>query len=662
MSATTAEPTWNQITTQTAPGPEEQDEPFDVATLKRMFDDARTILADSRIDSEICRDYYDGPGQLSPAMLRALEERKQPQIWINRIRGAVDGVIGVIDGNKVDPRAYPREPADQDASDVASDTLRYTSQQSHFNVIKADCLENGLVEGCYAAIIEGAPDEDVTVTQVRWDEFFYDPRSRLPNFHDARYLGIAKWMYSDQLAQIFPQKEAEFGSFATNGDATGLAPGGTDITWQDKPEEGLVAWLDSKRRRIMVVEVYHQHKGVWLRSVFCAVGILEHGVSPYLDDKGKPRCAIIAGSCYVSRENRRYGIVRDMRPIQDEINMRRQKLLHELNVRQVQKAEADAPPVDVNTVRAEAARPDGVIPPGWQIVQRRDIVEGQAELLAEAKAEIERMGPNPAILGRQEASASGRADQIRQAAGMQELQRVLGRFADWELRCYQAMWAVQRQFWTAPKWIRTTGDEQAPKYIQINEVVQPGVPAINPQTGQPATDQQGNPIWAQQPVIKNHVAMMDIDIVIDTVPDTASLEQEVWQELMRLMGTNPQYAQQVPFKLAIEMSPLPKKRQLLEMLEQAAAQNVPQQQAQEKLVAQKAMTEQLKAESVAFKNFAQGKGALIDGIAAAATAHIDITQAELAEAHLASGLPGATGAAPVAPVPVSSEPPAAPPQ
>lgn len=642
----------------------EDDLDFDLPRLKRMFDDARQTLQNSRVDSELSRDYYDGPKQLSPEMLAILRARRQPEIWINRIRGAVDGVVGVIDSNHVDPRAYPVEPGDDDASDVASDTLRYTSQQNHFNVIKADCLENGLIEGCYAAIIEGGPNQDVSVTQVRWDEFFYDPRSRRADFLDARYLGIAKWMYADQLGDIFPSKKAEFGAFAYSGDASSVGVG--DLTWEDKPENAF-AWLDGTRRRVMVVEVYHLNGGKWFRSVFCAVGVLEHGISAYQDDKGNPACPIIAGSCYVSRENQRYGIVRDMRPIQDEINMRRQKLLHELNVRQIRSTSPDSPPVNVDTVRTEAARADGVIPLGWDIVQRNDVVEGQVNLLNEAKTEIERMGPNPAILGRQGADASGRADQIRQAAGMTELQRVLGRFADWELRCYKQMWAVQRQFWSAPKWIRVTGDENAPKYIQINTVEQPGVPQVNPQTGQPVVGPDGQPVWQTPPVIKNHLAEMDVDIVVDTVPDTASLEQEVWQELIRLIGTNPTYAQQVPFELAIEMSPLPRKRQLIQKIEANKQQNAQQIEQAASVAQGKAFSEQFKTESEAVKNFALAAQARVEGVATAVTAHIDIAEAEMLEEQYQMGTPGIPGLTPTAadvtppPQPPAPQPGATPP-
>ena len=628
---------------------------WDIVALKRMRDESFQSLEENRLDGEKSRDYYDGEkGQISHVMREALRLRGQPEIWINRVRAAVDGVVGVIGSNKVDPRAYPREPGDDNASDVASDTLRYTAQQAHFDAIKVNCLEDGLIEGCYAAIVEGGPDQDVTITKIAWDEFFYDVRSKLDNFHDARYLGIAKWMYGDQLFQLYAPELAKLG--IKNADelpwesGMGYGSASEGLTWQDKPEN-VAGWIDPQRKRLLVSEVYHQSNGTWLRSVFCAAGILEHGESPYHDDKNRPRCAIVAGSCYVSRENWRYGIVRDMRPIQDEINMRRSKALHQMNVRTVQISDIGmAAQVSIDTVRTEAAKADGVLPAGYQIVDKQDIVEGQIQLMQEAKAEMQLLGPNLALQGRDPATDSGRQDQIRQAAGLTQLQRVLGRFADWEERVYKAIWAVQRQFWTAPKWIRVTGDDMSPKYIQINNVVAPGQPQLDPQTGQPVTDPNGNPVWAVPPKVENHIAEMDVDIIIDTVPDTASLQQEMFQEFTRLAASSPQLAQQITPKLLIQMSSLPRKQELLKALDAEQQANAAKMQDQQNVQAQALMTKRALDESVVFKNTAAGKAALIDAIAAAVTAHMQIDQAQLAEQQLVAGIPGADGVAPVAPV------------
>lgn len=564
--------------------------PLGLQELRKMFDDSQWLCRDARQDSQTSRDYYDGY-QLTDKERQVLTDRKQPPVVINRVQRSIDGIIGVLRQGKTDPRALMRNPPDDlkisqpaprpqmmngaapgamqqppanlDAGDVASMALRYMADTTHFEEIQIDVAENGLIEGCGAAITESDEKGNVSVTQIRWEEFFFDPYSRRYDFRDARYLGIAKWMYADTLAAMYPDSAKALGDFSASGTLLGMP----DSTWEDRPVDGggVLNWVDGKKRRVMVIEMYHQDKGEWHRCVLYAAAILAYGLSPYKGDDDETICPIEGWSAYIDRNNNRYGPVKGMRDIQDEINMRRSKALHEINTRQVQQVNIDMPPIDVGTVRQEAAKPDGVIPPGWQIVPRQDQVANNLTLLSEAKNEIERLAPNPAILGRQGADASGRAQQIRQQAGMTELAPILGRHADWKRRMYGQMWQRARQYWNGPKWIRVTNDNDAPSYIQINEPGQ-AVPGRDPQTGLP-TLMPGPP--------SNHIAKMDIDIVLEEVPDTATLEQEVFAELSQLAQV---YGpQNVPFEVILEASSLPKKRELINKLRQFQAQQAQQQ-------------------------------------------------------------------------------------
>ncbi len=67
-----------------------------------------------------------------------------------------------------------------------------------------------------------------------------------------------------------------------------------------------------------------------------------------------------------------------------------------------------------------------------------------------------------------------------------------------------------------------------------------------------------------QPTVtyQNRPAEMDMDILIDAVPDTANIQQEQFAELVKLAGI---YGPaEVPFEDLLEASNLPKKRQLIE--------------------------------------------------------------------------------------------------
>lgn len=621
----------------------------ELTKFKQLFDDSRQAMQIGRKLAEAARDYYDG-NQLTAEQREILRLRKQPDVVINRTRHAVDGLLGIVEQNKTDPRAYMRNPAQPvppsgmpagtgiapgpgagvfsstpgpgalpgmghnggppmpgmgapeppplDASDVASMSLRYIADRSRFPSTKMDVLECMCIEGTAASMIAVDANKEVRIDFISSDEYFWDPRARRADLTDKRYDGIAKWQYADDVIADHPDMASEIENAVIVGDA-GY---GSDILWDDKPEIfGGHSWTDRRQRRLMVVEMYYRIAGAgWYRCKFHGGGWLEiPAPSPYLDDDGVPMDPIEGASGYISRQLVRYGVVKDMIDIQDEINQRRSKAIHEINTRQIQQKEANSPPIDVDLARGEAARPDGVLPAGWEIVPRNDVVANSIAMLQEAKAELDRLAPNPALLGRQSADASGRAQQIRAQAGMTEFARFLGRFKDWEHRVYKQAWSRARQFWDASKWIRVTDDAGSPQYVMVNEVV-----GFNPYTG---------------PVFRNEVAKMDVDIVLDTVPDTTTLEQEIWGDLVKLAEAYGPQA--VPFEVMIEMSPLPKKQALIKRLKKAQAEFA---QANAQAMAAKAAQEAAKTQetqSKTQKNIAETKKTEVETVNEALEGH-----------------------------------------
>lgn len=521
----------------------------DIENLRRMFSDAASLTADARRHAQTDRDYFDGI-QWTQAEKAVLAQRKQPDNVFNRVRPAIEGTLGVIDQGQTDPRAYPRNPDDEPKADTATKVLRYMDDHARLDRTFMDCAEQYYVEGTCAVITELDDDGEVIPTQIRWEEFFYDPRSRKKDFSDSRYFAIAKWRYADEVAAEFPDSKGEIDACISAGGLT------ADDTLRDRPSDSgnTIAWVDKNKKRLMVVELYHLESREWRRCVFIASMVLDYGPSAYMRAKGGTRCPIEAASCYVDRENNRYGKVRDMRGPQDEINKRRSKALHFLSVAQIEVAFPEAIEVDPATAREEASRPDGVIPYGWKRVQVGDIVQGQVALLQEAKAEIERMGPNPAILGRQGESQSGRANLVRQQAGLTELAPTLSVFDDFKLRVYRQMWECARQFWRAPKWIRITDEDTSkPQFVGLNQPTG----AIDMQTGQPQLD--------------NSMAEMDVDIIVESTPDTATVQQEQFLALVDLSKSGVQF----PPDILLQFSTIPDKQRIIEKLQERSQQPDP---------------------------------------------------------------------------------------
>lgn len=571
-------------------------------TYKRMFEEFQSTAYDSRLESSIDRDYYDGY-QWTAEERAVLRKRKQPDNVFNRVRPAVNGTLGIVQRGATDPKAFPRNPQDEDSADVASKSLRYVADKNRFDETKIECFNDLLVEGTCAALIGVDSKGDIPCDRIPWSEFIYDTRSKAKDFRDATWMGSAKWMFeADVLAMAGDDKQkAEVRSTIDAG-----APIAVDDSFEDRPD-GVTVWVDKGKRRLFVVEIYHIEGGVWRHCIFHSGGTLVKEDSQYLDENGQPSNPIVARSIYVDRKNNRMGIVRDMRGPQDEINKSRSKIQHYLNTRQVQEISPGSGMGSAAEARAEAAKPDGVLPSGWQVVPQTDVVNGRMEMLREAKSEIERMGPSPETLGRQNADQSGRALLARQQAGMVEQGVIFGSIEDFEKRAYRAMWARARQYWKNPMWVRVTDDEGSPEFVGVNQ------PETDPTTGQPMMGPDG------RPQVKNDVAQLDVDIDIDTTADTANIQQEQFQILAELAKA---YPQDVPFEDLLEVSAMPNKRALIEKRQkrseeaQVAQQNNPQAQLQMR----NAEAEVSKTESEAELNAAKTAETMLKAGAAATTA------------------------------------------
>jgi len=559
--------------------------------IRKMVREYLDTMEEARDRAALSRDYYDGK-QWTKEEIATLKQRGQPPIVFNRIKRKVDSILGVERNRRTDPKAYPRTPRDEQSADIVTQALRFVSDQTRLNNIFSGAFECGMIEGAGAAEVIMDGPEDIKVNLIPWDEFIFDPRSSRHDFSDARYLGVLKWMDADDAIALYPDKGKEIEAGITGSERAFVA----DQSVDDKPSSG--TWIDRKRRRVQVCQLYYKQGAEHNYAVVVGSTLVMDGPSYYRDEKGKTVCPIEAFSAYVDRENCRYGVVHDMRGPQDEINHRRSKAVHFLHSRRVMAQQGAV--ADVGQAKREIARPDGwvevVDPQAVQVLDTAQETTGNLNMLQEAKAEIDLLGPNNALQGKGTEGESGRAIIAQQQAGLAELAPLYDRFNDFKLRVYRATWARIKQFWKAPKWVRITDDEQATQFIGLNQV------QVDPMTGQPQ--------------VQNAVAQMDVDVILETGPDTVTLQSEEFEQLAQIM---PQLAAlPPPYALAlIEASSLPaqRKKKMTELLsgggeQSPEAQAMAQKQAQ--MQERAAMAEIATKESSAALNMAkaQNEGAL----------------------------------------------------
>lgn len=516
---------------------------IDVSTLSQWFQDAEEATREARQRAERDRDYYDNK-QLTDEEVEALKKRGQPPVVINRIKRKIDYLTGLEKQQRTDPKAYPRTPQHEEAAEAATDALRYVAENIELDSIRAQVWKNALIEGIGAVQIgieqSWNGQEEITADLVPFDRFFADPHSMMPDYSDAKYLGAVVWQDVDDVV-------AQYGEEVRGQVEAIISQENIGETYDDKPKYRL--WTDRARSRIRVVQMWYNGPEGWSFCEFCKSVKLSGGVSPYLDEHGRPEHPFVVMSSYVDRDNNRYGVVREMIDPQDEINKRRSKALHMLTMRQV-RAERGAVE-DVAAAKRELAKPDGYIETeaGFQfeILNTSDLAAGQASLLQEAKGEIDMMGPNPALAGKDEGSKSGRAIQAQQQGGLIELGDLLDSLRQWDRRVFRMIWRRVKQYWTEERWIRVTDDDGAAQFVAVNAV---------------QVNEYGMPVGIQNPV-----AQMDVDIIIDDAPDTVTLQGEQFEQFMQILPVLAQMPPQFAV-MAVEMAPnLRNKQKILDALQ-----------------------------------------------------------------------------------------------
>ena len=167
---------------------------------------------------------------------------------------------------------------------------------------------------------------------------------------------------------------------------------------------------------------------------------------------------------------------------------------------------------------------------------------------------------------------SGRALQSRQEQGMNELGPVFDNFRQWQHDVYRKVWNRIRQFWTGEKWIRVTDDEKNVKFVGLNQPLTMGEQLLEEarKSGQdvtPEMEQQAKMDPAMQQVVgvKNNVGDLDVDIVIDDVPASASLQGEQFETLAKLAERAGNMPPQM-FEALVEASSLRNKDKLIAKL------------------------------------------------------------------------------------------------
>lgn len=490
-------------------------------------------------EARLSRHLYHG-SQWNPDEIRALRARRQPVITYNRTGRKIDQIVGLVQRIRQDPKAFPRNPKNADGAEIATLCIQSVLDAAEWEFVDAYCAGQAAIEGIAGVelkLVEGDhADPDLGMDFIFGDDFFYDPRSYKPDFSDARYLGISKWLDVEAAVELFPDKETEL--------RTLMVETGFDLTTHADRE---YKWIYVNEKRLRLVEMWYRSRGRWFWSFFCSMLMLDQGESPFKDERNKPMPRFVMWSANVDHDGDRYGFVRNLKGPQDELNHRRSKALHMSNVTRLiaQKGAVD----DVEKARKEYARPDGFVEfnPGFEPPKPDDKSADLAQQLAlmqDARTEIDSFANvTPDLVTRDiPGDHSGVAINLLQKAGVAELGSYLRNYKNWKKRVYKAIWNIVQRTWQQERWIRVTDNQGLAQFIQVNGL---------------GVDQLG------RPTIVNALGNLNVEITMDEGPDEANMMQDAYDVLKQY----PPGA--IPPAVLIELSPLSSKmkQRVLQLLQ-----------------------------------------------------------------------------------------------
>lgn len=150
-----------------------------------------------------------------------------------------------------------------------------------------------------------------------------------------------------------------------------------------------------------------------------------------------------------------------------------------------------------------------------------------------------------------------------------------------------------------------------PSVVPANDSAFPNAVGYrHPLSGQPHP-QAGESVFG----LKNVVGEMDVDIEVDTQPDTGTVAQEQFTDLVKLIGINPIYAQQMPLNELIRLSTIPHKRGVLDQIKQAAQEAQAGAAKQQELAMAAGAAKIAETQAKAGLHTASGQAKMIDAVA-----------------------------------------------
>lgn len=591
------------------------------------------LQVENRNERSIDCDFYDGD-QFTQEELAVYEARGQTPRVYNEVKPTIDWILGTERRTRMDYAVLPRTENDSDASLKKTKLCKYIDDINKSKWQRSLAFEDMVKSGegwtriAYELNDEG--DYQIVLKHVPWRNILSDSSSRTPLMNEDRYIWETKVIDLSVLLVHFPNKKNElYHDSEDKADLENevieeslLTPDGKQTTRIRTGVISLHDRMDSQRRAVRVYEMWYKqpekvklirgqsafdgeiydkenkqhieliqnfgHRVVEVvrQQMYCAMytdnTLLYRQKSPYKHN----RLPYVRRLCYIkNKDGSSYGVVRQIRHPQSDLNIRRNKALFQLATNRII-MDKDAVE-DKNNLVQEVARWDSVIEKragSYFEIQEGSALANQHVAVGEQNSAYIRQvsGVTGENRGMSTNANSGVAIQARQEQGtvittVLTDNHILARQLEGEL-----ILSLIEQFMDKPMQFRITADDlkEDPEFVDVN------------QEDDPTTD----------------ITKTQADFIVADKDYRSSMRQALSEQLISTAGVISQHTGNPMLGVAlliaaIEMQDIPEKSRMTEELRKAAGmppknESEEQQQAREALEQQKAELEKQKQDLI----------------------------------------------------------------
>ena len=588
--------------------------------LENWWSQARQVQAESRYEQAIDQDFYDGL-QWSDEDRHELMERGQMPFVFNRIKPPVDWILGSEKRARMDFKVYPRGEEDTALAEVKTKLLKYVSDVNKSGFSRSKAFADAVIVGVgwlEDGILSDPLEEPLYSRAEDWRNIWYDHLATEKDLSDARYVFRAKWVDLDLSQAMFPDRKEALQAaskphnlFSSDDDEfywlnNTITPDGRVRTSMPSVDAAYAAHQGRDRVRLVegwyrepcqvqVLRGHPRYEGAILRDndpdmaavvasgqctlfqatrliVRCAIfidgghsdspaggttGVLLQDVpSPYRHNRFPftPVWGYRRG-----RDRTAYGVIRNLRDIQEDLNKRRSKALYILSTN---KMIADNNAFDDwDEVAEEMYRPDGILRkrPGSEVslFNETRIAEEHVQMeRADAKYIQDVSGVTDENLGRETNAQSGKAIVARQEQGSLVTAELFDNLRLATQLQGELKLSLIEQYYDQPKIVRLLGPRGSVEFLRINEE---------------GTGEEG------LPEVENDITANKADFIVDTQDYRESVRLAMFESLMDLVGHLPPEISFNLLDLVVEMSDMPHKEELVQRIRKLNGQVDPDQ-------------------------------------------------------------------------------------